>query len=141
MLIFRRPYGAAATIDGVCLISKGLSDYQANPTLAAGDVQISKDGGAFANLATLPVVTPAAGIAVRVSMSATELTCARAVIKFIDQTAPKEWEDEVAIVETEGSTSAQHTAAALPTATPGAMNGLVIVDAKYLRLLRKAGVQ
>ena len=40
---------------------------KANPTLAAGDVKISKDGGAFPNLTTLPTVTPAAGAAVQVS--------------------------------------------------------------------------
>ncbi len=36
---------------------------KANPTLAAGDVKVSKDGGAFANLTTLPSANPASGAA------------------------------------------------------------------------------
>lgn len=46
--------------------------FQANPTLAAGDFKISKDGGAFANLGTLPDVDPDSGKAVKVTLSQTE---------------------------------------------------------------------
>jgi hypothetical protein len=67
--------------------------FKVNPTLAAGDVQVSKDGGAFANMGTLPVVTPAAGIAVKVSMTGTEMTADSVFFQFIDQTNPKEWSD------------------------------------------------
>jgi len=67
--------------------------FKANPTLAAGDVKISKDGGAFANLATLPSVEPAAGISIKVALSATEMTADKVMIAFIDQTDPKEWAD------------------------------------------------
>jgi hypothetical protein len=56
----------------------------ANPTLAAGDVTISKDGGAFANLATLPTVTPASGYSVKVIVSATEMTADNVLIVFAD---------------------------------------------------------
>lgn len=65
---------------------------QANPTLAAGDVTISKDGGAFANLTTLPVVTPAAGRAVKVTVSATEMTADNVVVIFSDASGA-EWDD------------------------------------------------
>lgn len=65
---------------------------QVNPTLAAGDVQISKDGGAFANLTTLPAVTPAAGRAVKVDLSATEMTADNVVVQFVDA-AGAEWCD------------------------------------------------
>lgn len=68
-------------------------DFKVNPTLAAGDVQISKDGGAFANLATLPVVEPASGRAVKVVLSTSETNCDKLIIQFVDQTAPKEWAD------------------------------------------------
>lgn len=68
---------------------------KANPTIAAGDFQISKDGGAFANLATLPTVTPAAGRAVKISLSAGEMTADSVVIQCVDQTSPKEWADLV----------------------------------------------
>ena len=46
----------------------------AAPTLAAGNFQISKDGGAFANLATLPTVTPTGGVQVVITLSATEMS-------------------------------------------------------------------
>lgn len=108
MSTFRRQYGVADIIDGVVLITRGAVDFKSNPTLASGDVTISKDGGAFANLTTLPAVTPASGTSVRVSVSAAELQCKRAVIRFIDQTATKEWEDQEIIIETEGSPDAQH---------------------------------
>lgn len=104
--MFTRKYNAVGIIDGIVLIVAGGTDYKVAPTLAAGDAKISKDGGAFANLATLPAVTPAGGSAVRISLSATELSCARAVIQFVD-VAGAEWEDQEIIVETFGNASAQ----------------------------------
>ena len=67
--------------------------FKAAPTIASGDFKVSKDGGAFANLATLPTVTPAAGVAVKISLSATEMTADNVTIAAIDQTATKEWAD------------------------------------------------
>ena len=66
--------------------------FQNNPTLATGDFIISKDGGAFANLATLPVVTPASGDAVKIVLSATEMT-ADQVIVIASDAAGAEWSD------------------------------------------------
>jgi hypothetical protein len=77
----------------------GLSDManagslKSNPTIAAGDFKISKDGGAFANLATLPAVTPASGIGVKIELSSTEMNCDSVFIYWVDQTSPKEWAD------------------------------------------------
>lgn len=67
--------------------------FKANPTLAAGDFKVSKDGGGFNNLNTLPAVTPAAGTAVKIILSATEMTADNVMVVGIDQTAPKEWAD------------------------------------------------
>jgi hypothetical protein len=72
---------------------------QANPTLAAGDVKVSKDGGALANLATLPTVTPAAGKIVKVSLSAAEMTADNVTVVFSDA-AGAEWCDLVLNVQT-----------------------------------------
>lgn len=47
--------------------------FKVTPTIAAGDFQVSIDGAAFANLATLPVVTPAGGSAVKINLSAAEM--------------------------------------------------------------------
>jgi hypothetical protein len=67
--------------------------YKASPTLAAGDFKIDKDGGGLNNLATLPSVSPAAGIWVLISLSATEMNADVISIQCIDQTSPKEWAD------------------------------------------------
>jgi len=118
-MIIRRAYGKAATLDGIPLITRGAVDYKSTPTLATGDVKLSKDGGAFANITTLPTVTPASDTAVRISLSSTELQCARLVIRFVDQTNPKEWEDQEVIIETESHPSAQYNN----------LGGLVVSDA------------
>ena len=65
---------------------------KAAPTIAAGDFKVSTDGGAFANLATLPVVTPAAGTAVKITLSAGEMNGDNIVITCIDA-AGVEWCD------------------------------------------------
>lgn len=67
--------------------------FKSNPTLAAGDFKVSKDGGALANLTTLPAVSPAASVVVTLSLSATEMTADRVTVVGIDQTSPKEWAD------------------------------------------------
>lgn len=107
MIIWRK-YGVGAYVQGIPLIEKGTPDYKSNPTLASGDAKISKDGGAFANLGTLPDVEPDAGISVRITLSVADLTCKQAVILFVDQTSPKEWEDQCILIETYGNASAQH---------------------------------
>src|SRR5262245_41023959 len=77
-----------------------LGGYQANPTLAAGDVKVSVDGGAFGNVASLPSVTPAAGAAVKLTLSAGETNGDNIIVAFIDQTSPKEWSDTIVHIQT-----------------------------------------
>jgi hypothetical protein len=67
--------------------------FKANPTIASGDFQISKDGGAFANLTNLPTVAPAAGVAIEVVLTTTEMNADNVFVRWIDQTSPKEWAD------------------------------------------------
>ena len=86
------PWGVAHSFY-IVLPAAGSTNLQANPTIASGDFKISKDGGAFANLTTLPSVSPASGVQVLVQLSATECEASRIVITAIDQTATKEWVD------------------------------------------------
>ena len=78
--------------------------FKANPTLASGDVKVSKDGGAFTNIdaggTNVPSVLPASGVMVQVALTATEMTADNVVISFIDQTSPKEWADEAICIVT-----------------------------------------
>lgn len=71
---------------------------QENPTLAAGDVKVSKDNGAMTNLASLPTVTPASGPLVKVSLSAAEMTADRVSVRFKDA-AGDEWYEHVIHIE------------------------------------------
>jgi len=73
---------------------------KANPTIAiSGDVKVSKDGGAFADLATTPDVYPAAGYAVRVQLSADEMNADNIVVYFHDAVGA-EWCDQLINIQT-----------------------------------------
>ena len=85
------PKKGVAYVDYITLIDTlDPSKFKANPTIAAGDFQISKDGGAFVNLATLPVVTPAGSRTVKLSLSATEMDANNINVQAID-VAGDEW--------------------------------------------------
>jgi hypothetical protein len=64
--------------------------FQTNPTLAAGDVKVSTDGGAKSNIATLPVVTPAGSDQVKVTLSTAEMNGDNITVTFAD-VAGAEW--------------------------------------------------
>jgi hypothetical protein len=68
-------------------------NFRSNPTIAAGDFQISKDGGAFANLTNLPAVEPASSRWIEVILTSTEMNADTVVVQAVDQTSPKEWAD------------------------------------------------
>jgi hypothetical protein len=72
---------------------------KANPTIASGDFQISKDGGSFANLTTLPSANPASGRAIMINLSSTETTADNIVIQCVDA-AGAEWCDQLIAIET-----------------------------------------
>ena len=72
--------------------------FKVDPTIAAGDFQISKDFGAYANLETLPTVEPAGSIGVKISVSAAEMTADKVMIQGIDQ-AGNEWFDIFSFID------------------------------------------
>ena len=73
--------------------------YQVNPTLAAGDVKVSIDGGTEANIATLPVVTPAGSKRVKVTLSAAEMNGDNIQVTFSDASG-SEWCDVTVHIQT-----------------------------------------
>lgn len=81
------------------LVSQSTGQFQVNPTIAAGDFKVSKDGGAFANLATLPAVTPAGGRAVKVTLSSTEMGADNLVFQGVDA-AGSEWDEVIVNIQT-----------------------------------------
>lgn len=75
-------------------------NFKSNPTLASGDAKVAKDGGALANLTTLPAVEPASSVLVTISLSATEMNADVVSVVLVDQTNPKEWADLVISIPT-----------------------------------------
>ena len=73
--------------------------FKSTPTLATGDAKVSIDGAALANLATLPAVTPAASVMVKVSLSAAEMNGDNITLVFVDA-AGSEWCDLVVNFQT-----------------------------------------
>jgi len=71
-----------------------------NPTIAAGDFKVDKDGGGLTNLATLPSVSPAGSVLVLITLSATEMNADVVTLVCVDQTNPKEWADFVLSIPT-----------------------------------------
>ena len=109
-----RQYGVATTMY-FPLIDKGATDLESTPvTIASGDCKISKDGGAFANTTTASFSHVAGGI-YSIPLTATEMQAKQIVIKVVDQTATKEWEDQVIII-----TTCNHASAEIPTVSPTA---------------------
>jgi len=110
---------------------------KANPTLAAGDVKISIDGGAFANLGTLPAATPASGVAIKVTLSQAETNGDHLTIAFIDA-AGAEWYDLFVHITPVTATRGL-AGTALPAAAADAAGGLPISDAGGLDLDAQIG--
>lgn len=69
----------------------------AAPTLAAGDFQVSKDFGTFANLTTLPTVTPAGTGQLKVTLSAVEMQAANVTVKYHDPDGT--WDDGLIVIQ------------------------------------------
>lgn len=81
------------------LVSRSTGQFQANPTLAAGDFKVSIDGGALANLGTLPAVTPAASKMVKVTIAAAEMNGDNITVVASDA-AGAEWDDVIVNIQT-----------------------------------------
>lgn len=74
------------------LFARSDNQIKITPTLAAGDVKVSKDNGATNNITTLPTETPASSGILQVDLSATEMTADLVTVVFRDA-AGAEWND------------------------------------------------
>lgn len=72
--------------------------FQVNPTLASGDAKVSKDGGALANLTTLPTVIGSSAV-VQIDLSSTEMNADNVTIVLSDA-AGGQWCDLVIGLQT-----------------------------------------
>lgn len=88
------------------LVDKDATDFEDTPvTIATGDAQRSIDGAAFSDTAN--PVHEGGGI-YSIALVAGDLNGALIVVRIIDQTATKLWEDTAVIIATYGNASAQH---------------------------------
>src|SRR5262245_5695037 len=107
-MIHLRKYGVATHIY-VPIIKRAAVDFAVSGdwSPAAGDVKISKDGGAAANVTNLPIaITMGNGAIWDLSLTATELQAAKIVITVVDS-ATKAVEDQCIVIETFGNASAE----------------------------------
>ncbi len=111
-------YGVARHIY-IPIIKRAVVDYAvgADWTPVAGDVKISKDGGAAANVTNLPTaIVMGNGAIWDFSLTTTEMQAAQINVTIVDA-ATKAVEDQGFIIETYGNASAQH-AFDISSATP-----------------------
>jgi sugar phosphate isomerase/epimerase len=97
-------YGVARTIY-IPIIKRAAADFavSADWTPAAGDVKISKDGGAAANVTTLPTAITMGNTAIwAFALSATEMQ-ANQVVVTVSDAATKVVEDDAFVIETYGT--------------------------------------
>ncbi len=100
MATYQPPKKNTAWIGYISLVSQASTLLvKVNPTLASGDFKVSIDGGALANLATLPTVTPASGPMVKVSLSSSEMNGDNITVVCSDA-AGAEWCDLVFNLQT-----------------------------------------
>ena len=88
--------------------------FQVNPTLASGDVKVSKDGGSLSNVTTLPSVIGSSAV-VKVELSSTEMNADNVTVLFSDASGGQ-WCDLMVNLQTAGNQFDDlATAAALAT--------------------------
>lgn len=109
MAAFLRKYGTGTGSDlWIPLVKRAVVDFAvgADWTPAAGDVKITKDGGAAANIATLPMVLAMGNGALWKFVFADAELQAKNVVVTVADSATKAVEDQAFIIETYGHASA-----------------------------------
>jgi hypothetical protein len=94
--------GAAYTFRAVLFAQTG-NQIKTSPTIAAGDFQTSKDGGAFGNLATIPAESPASSGQVLVTLSTAEMNGDEIMVRAIDASGD-EWHSQAWAIHTAAQT-------------------------------------
>lgn len=108
-MVYLRPWGIDAIIDGVVLQKRGFSDFLNSPLIEVGDVMISKDGGVFVNITTLPTNSPVGSASLKFIFSEDEIKAKRISVRIVDQSPIKIFEDWQFTIETYNHPNAEHT--------------------------------
>lgn len=97
------PVKGAAYTYSTSLFAQADNEIKTTPTLAAGDVKVIKDGGAAANIASLPSETPASSGIVSVALSSSEMDADEVVVRFLDASGA-EWWSQTHVIHTAAQT-------------------------------------
>lgn len=98
------PIKNAAFSFEMALVSQADTDtFQDNPTLAAGDVKVIKDGTLDGNIDTLPVAVTSLTRVITVALSADEMNADRVAVLFHDASG-NEWQDALVTIYTAAQT-------------------------------------
>lgn len=106
-----RSYGVADGVNNVfmfTLFDETTLQTQTTLTFAAGDVQISKNGGTPANATNNPVLVSGNGTW-KLTLELAEIQTQWVHVTIKDQTNPKTWFDYEFVVELGGNTNALYT--------------------------------
>src|SRR5262249_25438470 len=109
LMPFLRKYNTATHVYAP-IVKRGVVDFalSADWTPAAGDVKVSIDGGAAANITNLPTaITMGNGAVWDFSLTAAELAGKKITVTVVDS-ATKAVEDQCFLVETYGNASAEY---------------------------------
>jgi hypothetical protein len=100
MSVMTIPWGAVHTFRAPILKAKEIDfAHAADWTPAAGDVMISKDGGAFTNIATLPAFITGSAV-LTWTLSAAETEATEVIIQVIDKAGTKKVHDQMFRLQT-----------------------------------------
>jgi hypothetical protein len=72
--------------------------FKTSPTLAAGDVKVSKDGGSYSNIGSLPSQIGTTGV-LAVALTSSEMTADTVTVLFHDASGA-EWQDLLLVIHT-----------------------------------------
>lgn len=97
------PVKGSAYTFSTALYAQADNEIKVTPTLAAGDVKVIKDGGAAANIASLPSETPASSGVVSVALSSSEMDADEVVVRFLDASGA-EWWSQTHVIHTAAQT-------------------------------------
>jgi hypothetical protein len=84
-------------VDSVILLETGSRDKVLSPTIQLGDVKVSKNFGSFANIGTLPAVTPAGSGQVKLTLNSGETSNVRTIQVQFKDVFGAEWEEQTLI--------------------------------------------
>lgn len=97
------PKKGAAYVAHIALLDSSTGAIKTTPTIVSGDFKVSKDGGALADLDTLPSESPSGSGIVAVTISATEMNADRVTVRWKDASGA-EWDDGALTIYTRAVT-------------------------------------